>query len=58
MFIPRFLEIDHWKKWFDYSVRCVDRVTVGYYLYTISLLSVGHKEMSKLVLKRSRKIQD
>jgi len=35
MFIPRFLEIDHWKKWFYHSVRCVDRVTVGC-LYTMS----------------------
>lgn len=24
MFIPRFLENDHWKKWFGHFVRCLD----------------------------------
>jgi hypothetical protein len=57
MFISRFLEIDHWKKWFNHSVRCVDRVTVGC-LYTVSLLSVENKEINKLVLSGSRKTQE
>jgi len=57
MFIPRFLKTDHWKKWFDHTVRCVDRVTFGC-LYTISLLSVENEEMNKLVLKRSKKTQE